>query len=114
MSGGDTQSLISNCPEQGKSTKTDTQKKTIFEYLQNHTATASMVADATGIHQKCITRYKRDLERKGLLCEVEKKPCLLTNFKAWFLTTNPKFFPKKHCCLDDKTNDLTRKEYIKN
>lgn len=81
--------------EQGKFTKQDTQIKTIFQYLYNHTATASMVADSTGIPQKCITRYKRDLEKKGLLYEVEKKLCLLTNFKAWFLTTNPELFPKK-------------------
>jgi predicted transcriptional regulator len=81
--------------EQGKSTKRDTHLKTIFEYLQNHTVTASMLAEATNIPQKSICRYKRDLERKGLLCEVEKKLCLLTNFKAWFLTTNPKLFPKK-------------------
>lgn len=95
MSEGNTQSLDFKSLEQGKSTKQDTQIKTIFQYLYNHTATASMVAASTGIPQKCITRYKRDLEKKGLLYEVEKKLCLLTNFKAFFLTTNPELFPKK-------------------
>ncbi|MDI5897017.1 hypothetical protein, partial [Flavobacterium yafengii] len=38
------------------------QEKTIFHYLKNHTATASMVSKSTGIPQKCICRYKRDLE----------------------------------------------------
>jgi hypothetical protein len=62
---------------------------TIFEYLQNNVATASMVTADTGIPQKCITRYKRDLEKAGKLWEVEKKPCRKTRFKAWYLTTNP-------------------------
>ena len=64
------------------------QERTIFHYLQKHTATASMVAEATGIKQKNITRYKRDLEQRGLLYEVEKKLCKVTGFKAWYLTTN--------------------------
>ena len=41
----------------------ESQSKTIFLYLQQHIATASMVADATGITQKNITRYKRNLEK---------------------------------------------------
>lgn len=65
-----------------------TQEKTIFHYLQNHIATASMVSKVTGIPQKNITRYKRDLEQRGLLFEVERKLCKLTGFKAWYLTTN--------------------------
>lgn len=81
--------------KQSKSTNSNTQIKTIFEYLQNHTVTASMLSEATNVPQKSICRYKRDLERKGLLYEVEKKLCLLTNFKAFFLTTNPELFPKK-------------------
>jgi hypothetical protein len=65
-----------------------TQENTIFQYLQNHTATASMVADATGVPQKSICRYKRDLEKHGLLFEVEKKICKISGFRAWYLTTN--------------------------
>jgi len=70
-----------------------TQLKTIFHYLQEHTATASMVSAATGIPQKCITRYKRDLEKSGQLWEIEKKLCKKTGFKAWYLTTNSKLAP---------------------
>lgn len=86
--------VISNT--QSKYTVSTTQLKTIFHYLQNHTATASMTAEATGIPQKSICRYKRDLEKRGLLCEVRKGFCELTKFRAWFLTTNPDLFPKSN------------------
>jgi len=65
-----------------------TQEKTIFHFLQHHTATASMVSKYTGIPQKNICRYKRDLEQRGLLFEVEKKLCKVTGFRAMYLTTN--------------------------
>ena len=71
-----------------------TQLQTIFEYLQNTVATASMIADATGVPQKNICRYKRDLERAGKLAEVKKGVCQLTGFKAWYITTDPAHFPK--------------------
>lgn len=73
-----------------------TQLKTIFHYLQRHTATASMVTEATGIPQKCICRYKRDLEKSGLLAEIKKGPCKITNHLAWFLSTNKALFPKSN------------------
>jgi hypothetical protein len=65
-----------------------TQLQTIFKYLQNHIATASMVSAATGIPQKCITRYKRDLEKAGRLWEVCRTNCKETGFKAYYLTTD--------------------------
>src|SRR5215510_10235154 len=71
-----------------------TQAQTIFQYLQEHIATASMVANVTGIYQKNICRYKRDLEKAGRLWETEKRPCKKTGFKAWYLTTNPDKAPK--------------------
>lgn len=74
---------------QGEDTDYDSQLKTIFEYLHEHIATASMVSAATGIPQKNICRYKRDLEKAGRLWEVEKRLCKQTGFKAWYLTTNP-------------------------
>ena len=73
----------------GKDTDFKSQLKTIFHYLQNHVATTSMISFATGIPQKNICRYKRDLEKAGRLWEVEKKLCKQTGFKAWYLTTNP-------------------------
>ena len=81
---------------QGKNTKGQVfkaQLNAIFQYLQEHIATASMVSDATGIPQKNICRYKRDLEKAGRLYEVEKKYCKITGFKAWYLTTNPELLP---------------------
>lgn len=74
---------------QGKSKFFNNQLKTIFLYLKEHVATASMVSEATGIPQKNICRYKRDLEKAGRLWEIEKKNCKETGFKAWYLTTNP-------------------------
>jgi hypothetical protein len=71
------------------------QLKTIFAYLHEHIATASMVTDETGVPQKCITRYKRDLEKANMLWEIEKKPCKKTGFKAWYLTTDPAKAPKQ-------------------
>lgn len=53
-----------------------------------------MVSKATGIPQKNICRYKRDLQQAGLLCEVRKGICELTKFRAYYLTTNPDLFPK--------------------
>ena len=82
--------------EQGKFKQFQNQKKTIFEYLKQYTATASMVSEATGVPQKSICRYKRDLEKQGLLYEVEKKLCSLTGFRAWYLTTNSELFPKSN------------------
>ena len=76
---------------EGKNFKT--QLKTIFQFLKSRTATASMVADKTGIPQKNICRYKRDLEFSGRLWETEKKLCEKTGFRAWYLTTDPNKAP---------------------
>ena len=70
------------------------QERTIFQYLQIHTATASMVSSVLNIPQKNITRYKRNLEQRGLLYEVEKKLCKVTGFKAWYLSTSQLSNPK--------------------
>ena len=77
---------------QGKYTSFQSQEKTIFHYLEKHTATATMLTDATGIPQKCITRYKRDFEKAGKLQEVLKAMCKSSGFKAWYLTTNKNLF----------------------
>ena len=96
MSTTNTQSLDFKILEQGKFKQFQNQKKTIFEYLKQNTATASMVTDATGVPQKNITRFKREFEKQGLLYEVEKKLCSLTGFRAWYLTTNTELFPKSN------------------
>lgn len=81
---------------QGKDKSKRTQLETIFYFLQDHIATASMVTEATGIPQKNITRYKRDLEEKGLLAEVKKGYCKVTNHLAWYITTNANYFPESN------------------
>tara|TARA_R110000824_G_scaffold209263_4_gene395065 strand:- start:542 stop:835 length:294 start_codon:yes stop_codon:yes gene_type:complete len=69
------------------------QLKIIFRYLQDNIATASMIADATGIPHKNICRYKRDLEKAGRLWEMVEKQCKIIGFLAWYLTTNPNNTP---------------------
>lgn len=66
-----------------------TQLKTKFNYLKKHTAIASIVTSSIGIIQKCITRYKRDLEKAGRLAVVKKSVCKYSCHKAWCFTTNP-------------------------
>lgn len=80
--------------KQHEDIKCTTQLQTIFNYLQNHIATASMVSEATKIPQKNITRYKRELEKAGKLWETTKKLCEKTKFNAWYITCNPDFAPK--------------------
>jgi Fic family protein len=81
--------------EQSKGKERANQIKTIFQYLETHTATASMVSKATGVPQKNICRYKRDLEKAGALAEIKKEDCKLTGFKAWYLTTDKNLFPQR-------------------
>ncbi len=87
MSTSNTQSL-NNEVNQNKVKHFSTQIKTIFEYLKENTATNTMVSVCTGVPQKSICRYKRELEKQNLLVEVEKKPCKITGFNAWYLSTN--------------------------
>jgi len=78
---------------ESKDTKFRAQLITFYEYLKTNVCTATMVSDAVGISQKNICRYKRHLEKAGLLWQVEKKYCLKTKFKAWYITTNPELMP---------------------
>jgi len=74
--------------KQGEDKHQKKQVKTIFEYWQNHIATATMVSHATRVPQKNICRYKRDFEKAGQLFEVIKTICAHTGFRAWYCTTN--------------------------
>jgi len=85
---------------QGEDNTQLNQVQTIFQYLYENIATASMVANATGVPQKNICRYKRDLEKRNLLFEIEKKYCEHTGFKAWYLTTNPSVAPSSNVQLN--------------
>ncbi|MBX3165313.1 MAG: hypothetical protein KF900_12630 [Bacteroidetes bacterium] len=88
--------------EHGKGNTPRTQIQTIFHYLQENIATASMVSEATGVPHKNICRYKRDLEKHNLLWEVERKPCKKTKHKAWYITTNPNNVLKSKINLQTK------------
>jgi hypothetical protein len=79
-----------------KNSTIKSQEKTMFNYLQNNIATATMVFNATGIPQKCLTRYKRNLEKKGQLAEVKRQKCKITNNWAWYLTTDVNSFPQSN------------------
>lgn len=87
---GETAAGYESSKIQDKDKVRTTQLQTIFSFLYENIATASMVSAATGIPQKNICRYKRDLEQAGLLWEITKSYCKLTKFKAWYLTTDPR------------------------
>lgn len=78
----------------------EVQEKIVFDYLLLHVASASMVTDATGVPQKCITRYKRNYEKDGRLVQLKKDRCKITGRNVWYLTTNPKLFPPKPIQLE--------------
>ena len=80
--------------DKGKDSVFLAQKVVFYNYLLEHLATATMVTDATGIPQKNITRYKRDLEKVGRLKEVKEDYCKSTGHKASYLTCNPDLFPQ--------------------
>ena len=73
-----------------------TQLQKVYNYLMNNVATASMVEKALGVHQKCITWYKRELEKSGRLFEVYKAKCEVTGFQASYLSCNPENNPNKN------------------
>ena len=68
----------------------------MYEYLLTNIATASMLEEALNIKQKCITRYKRELENNGYLYEIYHQKCKETGFKAWYLSTDPYLSPMKN------------------
>jgi hypothetical protein len=67
------------------------QTKRFFNYLKKHTVSCSMASKYLRIPQKCLTRYKRTLERSGNLWQVKKHRCKITGRMVWFLSTNPDF-----------------------
>ena len=66
-----------------------TQTQIVCAYLKDNLATNAMVSAATGVPRENLCRIKRKLEKLELLWEVRRKPCVLTKYKAWYLTTNP-------------------------
>ena len=89
--------------------KTINETKVFFDYLQENTATCSMVSEATGIKQKNLCRYKKELQENNLLWEIDFKPCSITGFMAQWLTTNPDLIPT----IDKKQLSLFMEGYEK-
>lgn len=85
--------VVNKSSDSFKKNQTNSQIEIVYEYLYFNVATASMVEIATGVHHKCITRYKRNLEKNNNLWQIEKKKCEETGFIAWYLTTNPNLNP---------------------
>ena len=71
-----------------------TERQRFYNYLRNRICTCSEAALALGISQKNLCRYKRYLERQGLLWEVFRSGCPITGYPAWFITTNPGLYLK--------------------
>lgn len=91
MSTDNTQSFDFKGLERSKDTIKN-QKSKVFLYLKLHTATATMVTEATGVPQKNVTRFKREFEKQGLLRELYKGLCKITKYRASYLSTNSKLF----------------------
>ena len=70
------------------------QKKRFFNYLKKHTVSCTMASHKLRIAQKCLTRYKRQLECIGKLWQVKKSKCKITRRWVWYLTTDPTKAPK--------------------
>lgn len=60
----------------------------LFNYLIPNIATSTMAAKDTGISQKNICRYKRELEKDNRLFVLGKGRCKVTGRKAQYLTTS--------------------------
>ena len=90
-----THSLIDNSVlDKNTNYKNDTSEINIInEYLKTNLATATMLEDATGIHQKNICRHKRTLEIQGILFEVKHARCKITGKPAWYLSTDENLKP---------------------
>lgn len=79
-----------------KSKKNTSQEKSILSFVQDNIATNTMISKATGISRPSICRYKKNLEERGLIFEVERKLCKITGYPAWYLTANKDLISKKN------------------
>ena len=80
--------------DKNKNSNHSAQKRKFSAYLFRHTATCSMVSKAIEVPQKCLTRYKRELEKRGQLVELYKDNCKQTGFTAAYLTCKPELIKK--------------------
>ncbi len=78
---------------QSKDTHFATQLVKFYEFLKHNTVTCTQASVILGIPQKSLCRLKRLLEKGGMLWEVKKTRCPITNHYAATLTTNPATAP---------------------
>jgi hypothetical protein len=83
-----------------KDTDFSSQDKIIFDALKDTSLTASQIEILTGVKQKNICRYKRNLEKAGKLWQVKKVRCPITGHWAWSITTDPDKIQKQGIQLD--------------
>ena len=74
-------------------TKKSTRRHQLKQFKEllagNKPMTAMMASVELGIERANLTRYKRDLERRGILKEVHIAKCEITQELAAYLSTNP-------------------------
>jgi hypothetical protein len=91
-----TNSGVNLYTSQYKDTTNKTQLKQFYDCLYLHPFTCSQASEILGIPQKSLCRLKRQLQKDGMLWEVELVKCPLTNHYAYTLTTNPALAPKSN------------------
>lgn len=71
------------------------QEARFYELLKGEPATASMASAQINVPQKCLTWYKRNFEKLGILWVVKRNRCKVTNRFAQYLTTDPAKVPDR-------------------
>jgi hypothetical protein len=72
-----------------------TEDQVFFLALKHITTTKKAICKALNINLDHACRYKRNLEKRGLLVQsAEERICPYTGYPAHFLSTNPKEFEK--------------------
>jgi hypothetical protein len=87
-------SFVNAGKHESKGNFIEVQTRKFKKYLTENVATCTMAANATGIPQKNLTRFKRNLEDDGKLIELYKAQCKATGFPAKYLTCNPELIAR--------------------
>jgi ribosomal protein S25 len=77
---------------QGKNTTIQTIKQSVYDYLEQDTATTKMLSLALDIKVSSLCAAIRTLEKNGKLQKVVKTLCDATDNKAFYITTNKALF----------------------
>ena len=72
--------------KQYKYTNSEAEITAVKNYLMDHVATATMIADALNIYRPNLCRHKRELQKQGILKELFKGHCKVTGWRATYLT----------------------------